>query len=291
MNQTSHRIYILTFIIVGLTATILLAVDGFSYYSTSIESRFFHSNHNVLKPSGMIGHGLGIIGTFMLILGVTSYMIRKRKPKLVGFGYLKHWLEFHIFLCSVGPILILYHTAFKFGGIVSVSFWSMTAVVFSGVVGRFIYVQIPRSIQGNELEIEDINTMSANLTAKLKSEFGINGKFSERLESISFAHQYENSSLGKSIILIIKDYFQSLSLLRKIYNEIDNMNIAKRKAKRVKNLVKSKIVFQRKIGMLKAMQKFLKYWHILHLPFAIIMFVIMFIHVIVTILFGYRWVF
>lgn len=291
MNQTSHRIYILTFIIVGLTVTILLAVDGFSYYSTSIESRFFHSNHNVLKPSGMIGHGLGIIGTFMLILGVTSYMIRKRKPKLVGFGYLKHWLEFHIFLCSVGPILILYHTAFKFGGIVSVSFWSMTAVVFSGVVGRFIYVQIPRSIQGNELEIEDINTMSANLTAKLKSEFGINGKFSERLESISFAHQYENSSLGKSIILIIKDYFQSLSLLRKIYNEIDNMNIAKRKAKRVKNLVKSKIVFQRKIGMLKAMQKFLKYWHILHLPFAIIMFVIMFIHVIVTILFGYRWVF
>ena len=291
MNKTLHRIYVWSFIIVGLTVTILLAVDGFSYYYTSLENRFFHPNHSSLKPSGIIGHGLGIIGTFMMILGVATYMIRKRKPKLVGFGYLKHWLEFHIFLCSVGPVLILYHTAFKFGGIVSVSFWSMVAVVLSGVVGRFIYVQIPRSIQGNELEIEDINTLSANLTAKLKSEFGINGIISERLESISFIHQYENMSLGKSIILIFKDYFRSLFLLRKIYKEIDYMNLAKRKANRIKDLVKSKIVFQRKIGMLRTMQKFFKYWHILHLPFAIIMFVIMFIHVIVTILFGYRWIF
>lgn len=291
MNKTLHRIYIWSFIIIGLTVTILLIVDGFSYYSTSIESRFFHPNHNSLKPSGFIGHGLGIVGSLMMIVGVASYMIRKRKPRLLEFGYLKHWLEFHIFLCSVGPILVLYHTAFKFGGIVSVSFWSMTAVVLSGVIGRFIYLQIPRSIQGNELEIEDINTMSANLTARLKSEFGINGTLSERLENISFTGQYKNASLRRSIFLIFKVYLQSLLLLKNIYNEIDNMNLVKRKARRVKSLVKSKIVLQRRIGMLRTMQKFFKYWHIVHLPFAIVMFVIMFIHVIVTILFGYKWIF
>jgi len=291
MNKTLHRIYVWSFIIVGLTVTILLAVDGFAYYSTSIESRFFHPSHNSLKPSGMVGHGLGIIGSLMMIFGVSSYMIRKRKPRLVRFGYLKHWLEFHIFLCSVGPVLILYHTAFKFGGIVSVSFWSMAAVVLSGVIGRFIYLQIPRSIQGNELEIDDINTMSTNLTAKLKSEFGINGIISERLESISFADQFKNASLGKSLILIFKVYFQSLSLLRNIYYEIDHMNLVKRKARKVKSLVKSKIVLSRRIGMLRTTQKFFKYWHIVHLPFAIVMFVIMFIHVIVTIVFGYRWIF
>jgi len=290
MNKTLHRIYVWSFIIVGLTVTILLAVDGFAYYSTSIESRFFHPSHNSLKPSGMIGHGLGIIGSLMMIFGVSSYMIRKRKPRLVRFGYLKHWLEFHIFLCSVGPVLILYHTAFKFGGIVSVSFWSMAAVVLSGVIGRFIYLQIPRSIQGNELEIDDINTMSTNLTAKLKSEFGIDGIISERLESISFADQFKNASLGKSLILIFKVYFQSLSLLRNIYYEIDHMNLVKRKARKVKSLVKSKIVLSRRIGMLRTTQKFFKYWHIVHLPFAIVMFVIMFIHVIVTIVFGYRWI-
>jgi len=39
------------------------------------------------------------------------------------------------------------------------------------------------------------------------------------------------------------------------------------------------------------MQSLFKYWHIAHLPFAIAMFVIMVIHVIVTITFGYRWIF
>ena len=291
MNKTLHTIYIWSFIVVGLVVIIFFAIDGFSYYSTSIENRFFHPSHISLKPSGVVGHGLGIIGSLMMIFGVASYMLRKRKPKLFGFGYLKHWLEFHIFLCTVGPVLILYHTAFKFGGIVSVSFWSMTAVVLSGVVGRFIYIQIPRSIQGNELEIEDINTISTNLTSKLKSEFGINGKFSERLETISFAHDYKNASLGRSFMLIFKNYFSSLFILRKIYKEINNMNLTKGKAKRVKNLVKSKIVLSRRIGMLRTMQKFFKYWHIIHLPFAIVMFVIMFIHVIVTILFGYKWIF
>lgn len=291
MNKTFHKIYVWSLIIVGLAVTILLAVDGFTYYNTSIESRFFHANHNLLKPSGTIGHGLGIVGSLMMILGVVSYMVRKRKPRLLGFGYIKYWLEFHIFLCSVGPVLILYHTAFKFGGIVSISFWSMVAVVLSGVVGRFIYLQIPRSIQGNELEIEDINTMSANLTAKLKLEFGINGIISERLESISFFHQYKNASLGKSMVLIFKDYYQSLSLLKIIYKEIDNMNLTKRKARQVKSLIKSKIILSRRIGMLRTMQKLFKYWHIAHLPFAIVMFLIMFIHVIVTIVFGYKWIF
>lgn len=290
MNRTLHRIYIWSFIIVGLAVTIFLSVDGFSYYSTSIENRFFHPDHNGLKPSGLIGHGLGIVGTLMMILGVASYMIRKRKPRLVGFGYLKHWLEFHIFLCSVGPILILYHTAFKFGGIVSISFWSMVAVVLSGLIDRFIYVQIPRSIQGNELEINDINLMSANLTAKLKLEFGINGIISERWESISFSHQYKNTSLGKSIVLILRDYFQSFSFLKIIYKEIDNMNLTKRKASQIKSLIKSKIILSRRISMLRTMQKLFKYWHIAHLPFAIVMFLIMLIHVIVTIVFGYKWI-
>lgn len=291
MSNTLHKIYIWSFIIVGLSVTIFLAIDGFSYYTTSVENRFFQASHNSLKPSGFVGHGLGIIGSGMMILGVSSYMLRKRKPKILGFGYLKHWLEFHIFLCSVGPVLVLYHTAFKFGGIVSVSFWSMAAVVLSGVIGRFIYIQIPRSIQGNELEIEDIDAMSSNLTAKLKSEFGINGKLSEKLEKISFAHEYQNASLGRSILLIFKDYFQSLLILKNIYKDINYMNLTKGKAKRVKELVKSKIVLSRRIGMLRTMQKFFRYWHIVHLPFAIVMFVIMFIHIVVTILFGYRWIF
>jgi len=153
MNKTLHKIYVGSFFVVGVAVMVLLAINGYDYYSTPLEERFFNSKHTLLKPSGDWGHGFGIIGTLMMIMGVSIYMIRKRVKWVFNFGFLKHWLEFHIFLCTVGPMLVLYHTAFKFGGIVSVSFWSMVLVVLSGVIGRFIYVQIPRTIQGQEIGI------------------------------------------------------------------------------------------------------------------------------------------
>src|SRR5665647_3586614 len=132
MNKTIHRIYIGSFLTIGFTATILLTINGYQYYSSLFEERFFLPQHLSLKPSGILGHGIGILGSLMMILGVAIYMIRKRSRRFNNIGILKHWLEFHIFLCSLGPIFVLYHTAFKFGGIVAVSFWSMIAVVLSG---------------------------------------------------------------------------------------------------------------------------------------------------------------
>jgi hypothetical protein len=35
----------------------------------------------------------------------------------------------------------------------------------------------------------------------------------------------------------------------------------------------------------------LRYWHVAHLPFALIMLVIMLIHVAVALIFGYNWIF
>ncbi|RPI73970.1 MAG: hypothetical protein EHM47_04875, partial [Ignavibacteriales bacterium] len=137
MSKNLHRLYVGLFFLIGIAVSILLAINGYTYYSTPVEERFFQEGHKMLKPSGTLGHGLGILGTFMMILGVSVYMIRKRARRFFNWGYLKYWLEFHIFLCTVGPMLVLYHTSFKFGGIVAVSFWSMAAVVFSGVIGRF----------------------------------------------------------------------------------------------------------------------------------------------------------
>lgn len=291
MNKTAHKIYIGFFISIGIVLTIFMAVDGYSYYTTSMEERFFHPDHMILKPSGSIGHGLGIIGSLMMILGVVSYMLRKRKPKIIKFGYLKHWLELHIFLCTVGPVLILYHTAFKFGGIVSISFWSMTAVVLSGIIGRFIYVQIPRSIQGNELEFDEMMVMSIRLTEQFNDESGLNEKFIQSLEQFTPSDQFGEKSLPSSIGIMLRDYLKSFVVLKSIFREIERMNIPKEKIESLKKIAKSKMVLSRKISTLRVMQRLFHYWHIVHLPFAIVMFVIMFIHIIVTIIFGYKWIF
>ena len=291
MNKTLHLIYVGSFFVVGTLVLILLAFNGYQYYSLPIEERFFNDAHNVLKPSGALGHGFGIIGTLMMIFGVAIYMIRKRTPKILGFGYLKHWLEFHIFLCTVGPILVLYHTAFKFGGIVSVSFWSMVLVVLSGFVGRFIYIQIPRTIEGKEIDIKDLISMREDLMDKMKLEMLFDVRLIKELDDLASPGRYKNLGALETFGLYIKDFFHIRSFQSRLNKNLAVAGFSKIRRKEIKNKVQAEIILSRRLGMLRTMQNLFRYWHVAHLPFAIAMFVIMIIHVIVTITFGYKWIF
>lgn len=236
----------------------------------------------------MLGHGFGIVGTLMMIFGVAVYMMRKRK--VFSFGYLKHWLEFHIFLCIVGPMFVLFHTAFKFGGIVQISFWSMVAVVLSGVAGRFIYIQIPRTIQGRELNLNEISQMNDELNSAIVKQVG-----EVSFDKINLLlDEMHNASMNKNLLTmtILFGFIFRKRELKKIKAEIVACGIKERQTlKAVLKLANQKMVLQQRIDFLKVMQKWFHYWHIVHLPFAISMFVIMIIHVIVTIVFGYKWIF
>lgn len=292
MKGKTHLIVIGLLFIVGIGSIILLVINGYEYYTLPIEERFFSIKHNLLKPSGLIGHGIGILGSVMMIIGVLTYMARKRFRFLFQFGYLKHWLEFHIFLCTVGPILVLFHTAFKFGGIVAVSFWSMVVVVLSGFAGRFIYVQIPRTIQGHELTSEELADSENILINKMNEEFNISEKITTQINSFYNHQEYIHLSLWKSIAMLLGSFYYTKSALHNLKTELMKEGISdKHKIKAIMKISKSKIILSRKIGTLRMMQKLFRYWHIFHLPFALSMFIIMVIHVAITIAFGYKWIF
>jgi hypothetical protein len=279
------------FVIVGVTVTILLALNGCQYYTTPLEQRFFNPSHTPLKPSGIWGHGFGIIGTLMMIIGVAIYMIRKRVIKFLNFGYLKHWLELHIFLCTLGPVLVLYHTAFKFGGIVSVSFWSMVLVVLSGVVGRFIYVQIPRTIEGQEMGINAINYLRVNLATKVSEAIDLDQKVMNDFQMLASPERYKDLTFLQALSFSFKDFFRIKFLMWKIERIVNKAGLPKVIRKDILHAAKAEIVLSRRIALLRTFHKLFRYWHIVHLPFAITMFVIMLIHVGVTIAFGYKWIF
>jgi len=291
MNRTLHKIYVGIFLIVGISVSILLAIYGFEYYTTPLEERFFNPDHNLLKPSGILGHGFGIIGTLMMIVGVSVYMIRKRYRKFFNIGYLKHWLEFHIFLCSVGPVLVLYHTAFKFGGLVSISFWSMVLVVLSGVIGRFIYLQIPRTIQGRELSEQELIEIKEKLAIRVRSVLSEDASTLTEFERISSADRYKSFKLSTAIEYLHRDYLDIKRVMRLFKKRIKLLGIDEDQRKELLEAAKSELTMARKIALLRTSHMLFQKWHIFHLPFAIAMFVIMVIHVLVTIIFGYKWIF
>jgi hypothetical protein len=289
MTKITHQIYIFTLVSITLIVFVYLGYYGLGYYFTNLDQRFFHAQNDLLKPSGFIGHGLGIIGSLMIIVGVFGYMARKRFRSLSRLGILKHWLEFHIFLCTLGPILVLYHTAFKFGGLVALSFWSMVAVVVSGVIGRFIYLQIPRTIEGREMSLNELNLKKANFNTDLQKQFSLDPEFLDLVNRSTFSDDdlYKGPFFTK-IIKRLKFEKQQSKLIKK---ELKTRTISKKNQKIITRYIRAEIVLGRRIAWLSTMQNYLRYWHVIHLPFALIMLVIMIIHVIVAVLFGYTWIY
>jgi hypothetical protein len=289
MTKTLHRIYIGLFVSIVLITLFILLNKGISYYRTSLEERFYHIQNEQLKPSGILGHGFGIIGSFLMVTGVATYMVRKRYRIFSRLGILKHWLEFHIFLCTLGPVLILFHTAFKFGGLVAISFWSMVAVFTSGIIGRFIYIQIPRTIEGQELSLNDIRETKKDIAGILKNSYQLDEEsYNIITNSIKRGVEvYHNNFL----VRLFRKYFDDRKTIRTVKSVLNNNKLGKKEKRQIVTLVSDGLKLNRKIERLDTMQNLFKYWHVIHSPFALVMLVIMVIHIGVTIVFGYRWIF
>lgn len=289
MGRLAHTIYLAVLTGIVVLVFIALAFYGRSYYTTAVQERHFHEQNELLKPSGFVGHGIGIAGSAFMVIGVFGYMARKRFRRLSRLGILKHWLEFHIFLCTLGPVLVLYHTTFKFGGIVAVSFWSMVAVVVSGIIGRFIYLQIPRTIEGREMSLNDLNSMETDLYDRLKDQFQVAPQTLTKMNTALLQAVQPEETIY--LIRIVKRFLFEQKLVRQIKHELREQGIKGRNMRKATLIFKSKIILNRRIAWLSSMQNFLRYWHVAHLPFALIMLVIMILHIVIAALFGYTWIF
>ncbi len=289
MSQIAHRVYVFVLVFITIAVFAGLTFYGADYYSTNFEERHSHEQYEILKPTGFVGHGIGIAGSLFMIIGVFGYMARKRFRSLSRIGVLKYWLEFHIFLCTLGPILVLYHTSFKFGGIVAISFWSMVAVVLSGIIGRFIYLQIPRTIQGRELSLNDLSGLENELFLELKDHYNVNYEIIAQMNTA--LSNTESTDKGNFFLKIIHRFQFERQLLKQIKKELKNQKLPSKDYRKIVQLFKSKLILNRRIAWLSTMQNLLRYWHVAHLPFALIMLVIMIVHIIVAVLFGYKWIF
>ncbi len=282
-DSTIHQIVISVLVLVVISVISIMLYLGFDYYSTPLQERHFHELNQTFKASGIVGHGLGIAGSFLILFGVFSYMLRKRLRIFSRIGVLKHWLEFHIFLCTLGPFLILFHTTFKFGGIVAVSFWSMVAVFLSGIVGRYIYLQIPHSIEGKELTLSEIEDQKLAMNKLLRQSITLDEGIYEMIDNFPGQSKINSSFWERRKAEKVT--------IRRLKKELKSQQIPRDKASEIVLIFKEQLGLKKRIERLMTMQKLFGYWHVAHLPFALIMLVVMIIHVVVAVTFGYKWIF
>ena len=161
-SERKHRSRILIAWIVSMAFVGAFAAYGFDYYTLAWKDRPFSPKHMLLRPSGPIGVNLGMFGVLMFFL-IFLYPLRKRWGWLGRQGNSRHWLDFHVVLGTAAPLVIALHSSFKFGGIAGMAFWIMTAVTLSGFIGRYLYSQIPRTLNAAELTVKEIQDAEVQL--------------------------------------------------------------------------------------------------------------------------------
>jgi len=172
--ERGHRTRLFLAWMLALAVVLVIAGYGWNYYTLSAAQRPFSPKHALLRPSGTIGIKLGMVGVLLFFL-IYLYPLRKKWGWLGRQGNSRHWLDFHVVLGTAAPIIIAFHSSFKFGNIAGMAFWSMLMVTLSGFVGRYFYSHIPRSLNAAELSMKEIKDKEEALRRELaeqKQTFG-----------------------------------------------------------------------------------------------------------------------
>jgi hypothetical protein len=275
------------FVLYGVSSIAIawLLVQGASYYLTPLGERAHHPGYWDWKSGGRIGHRLGVVGTGMMIL-MLGYSVRKRLPALRRFGPLSRWLELHIFLGLVGPSLVVLHSAFKVQGLVALAFWSMIAVAVSGVFGRYLYLKIPRTRAGEQVELAALERRDTELSERLRSRFHLDEATIGRLEAVAAGTPLRGGLLRTLGAMVVDDLTRGRRL-RRFARACRGVPPPLQRA--FEQVVRKKAEAQRRLHLRDRLRDLFHYWHVLHKPFAVVMYLFLILHVVVAVLTGYGW--
>ncbi len=270
-------LYLASFSLIGA-----LAWHGRGYYALPLVERPRHPLHWELKPGGELGRLYGIAGlTTMAVMLV--YSVRKRAPVLRRAGSLAGWLDFHIWCGIVGPLWILLHSALKVGGLIAIAFWSMIAVALSGVLGRFLYAQLPRTSAGDELSLQEARRLDAELAARLERELGVSPR--ELAELVGEPGEAQLRSLTGALVSLALEplrFRRRLARFRRAHRAAPRAALV-----RIARVARDRALLQRRLGLWQRLHELFHYWHVAHKPFALLMYLFAAVHVAVAWATGY----
>ncbi len=263
---------------------LVLLFGGWDYYTAPIARRGYMPEHRLLRPSGLVGLPLGVAGALAMI-STLPYAARKRWRALSRFGPTSKWLEVHIFFGILGPVLVTFHTSFKFNGGISVGYWLMMTVWASGFVGRYLYVRIPKTIRGIELSRSEIEAELAGTRAGIALE-SLPAAARSALDDFDRSIEPATGSPPGILDLVFGELRVRMRLwfmrrhLRAAGADLAAIHAVVARAAEHATLV-------RRISHLQRTRRLFELWHVFHRPLVYGMFLIVGLHVAIAIYLGY----
>jgi hypothetical protein len=296
-KERGHRRRVAAAWAVAMAFILTIGIYGFSYYTLGTAERPFSPKHALLRPSGVIGIKLGMLGVAMFLM-IYLYYFRKRIGWLGSIGTTKHWLDFHIVLGITAPIVIAFHASFKFRGIAGMAFWIMVAVALSGVVGRYLYAQIPRHLNAAELTWQELQDEQVRLSHQLATQkLFAPGELVAAFHIPDLEMVKHKSAVGALLWMFALDLsrpFRVASLRRRVLG-FGGMLLSlggilrssNGELERVVQAVRRQAALSKRMVFLSRTQQVFQLWHVVHRPFSYAFVVLALLHIVTAVLLGY----
>jgi len=285
-----------TFAIVALLGSLI--VIGTPYYTLALEDRPLSPLHAQLRSSGIVGLRLGIISLVMFGF-LFLYPLRKRLRWLSRIGATRRWLRLHVVFGVTTPLVVTFHTAFRWHGLAGLAYWTMIAVAVSGFVGRYLYSKIPRGVSSVKLSVEELEAQTLALATRLQDQKAFPAEDLAPLLDVPSAKEIRSMSLARTLWMMLRmDIVRPLQLSRLrrraltktrrlttlggflASNESDIEII-------VDNLYRQSRL-STAMAFLDRTERIFHLWHIIHRPFSISFVILLAVHIGVALSVGLR---
>ncbi|MGC4049834.1 MAG: hypothetical protein QM757_10010 [Paludibaculum sp.] len=296
-TELPHRLRAGLLMLGAMVLILWLAAVGFDYYRLPLVERPLHPRHWQLRPSGQIGLRVGML-SLGIFLCLFLYPLRKHWKPLQRIGKTRHWLDIHIILGLAVPILVTFHSSLKLQGLAGMAYWIMMAIVASGIVGRYLYAQIPRSVNMAEVSLRELEDTRLGLNRDISAQRLFDQSDLQAALRMPSSVQVDSMPLWKVLgwmtwldlmrplrmarlrrqVLSSSELVLSLGGLRRSdHPELEAVLTTVRS----QGWLTAKILFLRRAG------EIFHLWHVVHKPFSYSFAVLVFLHIGLAVLMGY----
>lgn len=295
--EAGHKLRLLIGYIIATALIVGILAYGFDYYIAGANERPFMPKHHLLRPSGRIGVNLGILGLSQFLI-IFLYALRKHWTWLGRQGISRHWLDFHVLLGLSAPFVIALHASFKFRGFAGIAFWIMVAVSLSGVIGRYLYGQIPRRVNAAELSRKELQELQEKMTQQLAGQNLL--KQSDVRSALRLPSQEKVDNLFVPVALVymlaldLARPFRIAGLRRHALSGSEHLTtlgglLPTRHLELEKAIAvaREEASLSKRILFLSRTQQVFHLWHVVHKPFSYSFAVLALIHIGVVLMMGF----
>ena len=296
-SEFPHRLRLSVAILAAASLIIVLSIWGFDYYRLDLAGRAESPLHPLLRPSGSVGLRLGMLGIALYAV-LFLYPIRKRWRWLGSIGKTRHWLDFHVLVGIPAPILITFHASFKLRGLAGMAYWIMMAVALSGFIGRYMYAQIPRSLNADQIAFGELEQQAANLALELERQELFRPEEVAPLLNVPSAKEIRAMPLLKVLATLIRLDLSRPFLVSRLRRRVLGgfelwttlggfLKSSHYELEAVIASVRRQSWLRTKMAFLERTHQVFHLWHLVHRPFSYSFAALVVVHVTVVLMMGY----